>query len=302
MKTIKFRPVKPIHTFFQIACASILLFTITGCFLNGAKTAQHNASVVQYLFPEGHSQPEKPQIPALHLPLKVGIAFVPPGKSKSNRYHENDISLPLDQQQRLLEQVASKFRDYKFIDQIEVIPSSYLRPEGSFDNLNQLRSMFGVDVIALVSFDQIQFQDQDAVSFAYWTLIGAYIVPGEKMDTHTMLDTTVYDIQSRTLLFRAPGVSRVKGRSTIVNSSEEVRNEGAEGFKIASTNLVHNLHVELASFQEKVKSRTNDFKIVHKPGYTGGGSFGQAEFSVLLMGGLFTALAIAKSAKNSRKN
>ena len=37
-----------------------------------------------------------------------------------------------------------------------------------------------------------QFTDEGLASFAYWTIIGAYIIPGEKNDTHTMLDAVVY--------------------------------------------------------------------------------------------------------------
>lgn len=41
-----------------------------------------------------------------------------------------------------------------------------------------------MDVVALVSRDQVQFTDQGLLSLTHWTLVGAYIVPGERNDTH----------------------------------------------------------------------------------------------------------------------
>ena len=57
--------------------------------------------------------------------------------------------------------------------------------------------MFGIDVIALVSYDIVQFTGEGLSSISYWTLVGAYAVRGEKNDTHTMIDAAVYDIASR---------------------------------------------------------------------------------------------------------
>ena len=97
-------------------------------------------------------------------------------------------------------------------------------------------------------------------------------MPGEKNDTHTMVDATVYDIKSRKMLFRAPGTSHIKSRATPVNLSEQVRKDSLEGFKLASKELVLNLEEQLRQFKEKVKEAPQDYQIVHKPGYTGGGS------------------------------
>lgn len=127
-------------------------------------------------------------------------------------------------------------------------------------------------VIVLLSYDQTQFTDEGLASITYWTLIGAYIVPGEKNDTHTMVDAAVYDIKSRKMLFRAPGISHIKGKATPVNLTEQLRNDSLQSFKDASGDLVTNLDQQLALFKEKVKEAHSDYKIVHQPGYTGGGS------------------------------
>jgi len=57
----------------------------------------------------------------------------------------------------------------------------------------------------LISYDQTQFTDQGVLTLAYWTIVGAYVVQGEKNDTQTMVDAVVYDIPSRKMLFGLQG-------------------------------------------------------------------------------------------------
>jgi rhombotail lipoprotein len=156
-------------------------------------------------------------------------------------------------------------------------------PKGSFGNLDQLGTMFGVEIIALVSYDQNQFTDEGLASITYWTLIGAYLVPGEKNDTHTMVDAAVYDIKSRRLLFRAPGVSLIKSKSTLVNLSEQLRADSLTGFQEASRDLIKNLDEQLNLFKERVKAQPQEFQVVKKPGYTGGGSLDAVALGLLVI-------------------
>ena len=44
----------------------------------------------------------------------------------------------------LMKEASKHFKKYPFVKSIELIPTTYLRPGGSFANLDQLRSMFGV--------------------------------------------------------------------------------------------------------------------------------------------------------------
>jgi rhombotail lipoprotein len=188
----------------------------------------------------------------------------------------------------LMQEVANHFKKYPYVKDIEIIPSAYLTPRGSFTNLDQIRTMYGVDVIALLSYDQVQFTDEGMLSLTYWTIVGAYVVPGEKNDTHTMLDAVVYDIKSRKMLFRAPGTNHIKGKATLVNLSEELRANSEEGFNGAAKEMITNLDQQLASFKEKVKERPAEYKVVHSQGYSGGGSFDLITLAMLVgLGGYF---------------
>ncbi|WP_372679817.1 rhombotarget lipoprotein [Desulfosarcina sp.] len=142
--------------------------------------------------------------------------------------------------------------------------------------------MYGIDVITLVSYDQVQHTDEGMLSLSYWTIVGAYTVRGEKNDTGTMVDAVLYDIPSRKMLFRAPGTSRIKGSSTLVNLSEQLRTDSLNGFHLAADNLVTNLQLELDRFRKKVKAMPESYAIEHQPGYTGGGSL-EARYALTLL-------------------
>ena len=210
----------------RFAPLAILLVALTGCAgLFGGQKSHQASSVVDYLYPDTMNATDKPAIAYLNLPIDVGIAFVP---STANRYAKQDIDAP--RKQALMERIATGFGQHDFIGNVEMIPTAYLRPGGSFDNLDQIKTMYGVDVMVLLSYDQVQYTDEGLLSLTYWTIVGAYIFPGEKNDTSTMVDAVVYDIASRKMLFRAPGLSQVKGSATPINQSEELRRDSARGF------------------------------------------------------------------------
>ena len=262
------------NNYLKIVLVMVLFSMMEGC---GFMSTNRSSSVVQYLYPNTKGYIETPTIPRLALPLQVGIAFVPDDSVKGRSFFipEKIVqgqNLTERDKMELMEKVKKHFQKYEYVDSIELIPSSYLTKEGGFANLDQIRTMYGIDVVVLLSYDQTQFTDEGVTSVVYWTLIGAYLIPGEKNDTHTMVDATVYDIQSRKLLFRAPGTSHIKSKATPVNLSEQLRVDSMASFKEACTDLAVNLDKQLELFSEKVKTTPADYEIVRKPGYTGGGS------------------------------
>ena len=152
-------------------------------------------------------------------------------------------------------------------------------------SLDQIRTMHGVDVIALISYDQVQHTSEDMLSIAYWTIVGMYVVKGERNDTNTMMDTAVYHIPSRKLLFRAPGTSQIKGSATPVNLSEQLRKDSYDGFVKANSDMIANLHAELERFKEKVKAQPEAYKVVAEPGSRGSGFMDPLTAILILMTG-----------------
>jgi len=261
----------------------VIFILLANC---GGMRTNTKSSVIDFLYPKGMESSTVATVPQLQLPVKVGLAFVPDARKRSQGfgYTFNSGSTFLEaNKNELLKVIAKNFEVMDFVDSIEVIPSAYLSAGGSFANLEQIKTMYGVDVMALVSYDQMQFTDEGMLSLSYLTIVGAFIVSGEKNDTNTMMDTVVYDIASKKMLFRAPGKSHVKGNSTPINLSEELRKDSNKGFEVATEDMVNNLKVQLADFKEKVKNNPDKAIISHKKGFGGAGSF---EFFILLLLGL----------------
>ncbi len=263
----------------------IFLLLLSGAILTGCTSTKINrsSSIVEYLYPDSKKHIEKESIPHLKLPLRVGIAFVPENVKNSMTLTEIDKT-------DIMEKVSQNFKKFAFVQSIEVIPSAYLSKNGSFTNLDQIKKMYNIDVIALISFDQTQFTDQGFLSFTYWTIIGAYIIPAEKNDTHTMLDTVVYDINSRKMLFRAPGMHKIKSNATPINLSEQLREDSALGFEEARKELIKNLEVQLSAFRNKVKNNPNAYKVTKSKNYTGGGSVDSLFLLLLIFVGAYMLL------------
>lgn len=263
----------------------ILLWVLSGC---ATQQFSSRSSVVDFLYPNSDQEQIVPAIPTLTLPIRLGIAFVPSEKNHRQGHNHwgwtdpTGMSLSEPAKLNIKEQLAGHFQSQDYIDEIQLIPSAYLRPQGSFTNLQQLQTMFGIDVVALISFDQIQFSDESKAALSYWTLIGTYLVKGQKNDTSTMMDTAVYDIKSRKLLFRAPGVSHVRGRSTPINLAEELRHDSQQGFAEASAQMIVNLEQELQRFTERLKAKPDDIKVIASNRYRGG-SMSQISLTLFML-------------------
>lgn len=265
------------------AVASLVLaasvFCCGGCtafFGLSSHKSHRSSSVVAYLYPDKANPLPPTSIPVLHVPLRVGIAFVPPGGRRGYGTGDFGFGSGLTEVQKtaLMQRVANEFKGRDFIQSIELIPSSYLVPGGGFDNLDQVRALLGVDVVVLIAYDQVQFTNENFLSLSYWTIVGAYVFHGNKDDTQTLMEAAVYDIPSRHLLFRAPGANRVTASAAAKYVAENLREDGAKSFDLATTDLIANLKTQLEEFRERVKRAPGEVQIERKPGYTGAGSFG----------------------------
>jgi len=247
---------------------------LTGCILTQRSNRHQATSVAQFLYP-GENQPfVEPTIPTLRLPLRVGVAFAPSTES-SHPHAPKNATLSEMEKAELLRKISAQFKILPFVYSIEIVPTTYLRPGGGFSNLDQLRTLMGIDVIALVAYDQSQNSSETAWSLAYWTLVGAYIVPAQKNDTHTLMEAVVYDIPSRNLLFRAPGVSATTGHSTIIRTDAELAADSARGMTEAAADLTVNLQAELDRFKVRAREEPSTIHLEPKPGFSGAGDAGR---------------------------
>lgn len=236
------------------------------------ETIQRRSSLTAYLG-AGEAPPaaEATGPARLQLPLRLGIAFVP-NESTERKGHsglgEGPSGLMSPDQEILQQQkVAEVFQAKPWTATFKVIPSHYLTRNGGFADLDQVARTFGVEVVALVSVDQVQFSSPRWYSWTYWTLVGAYMVKGDKNDTTTLVDAAVYHVPSRTFLFRAGGVGTAKGSSTWSGREAAFRQQAQESLSLAMTQLSTSLDQGVATFkQDLLKGARKDVLLVDKAG------------------------------------
>lgn len=225
-----------------------------------------SSSLMDFLYPQEDSRANHlPEIPVLNLPVNVGLAFVPSKNFSSNGIHSKD-------QVELLEKVKQSFIQYDYINRIEVIPSTYLKGGEGFATLEQVGRLYDVDVMALVSYDQVTQSLENNAALLYWTIVGMYVIPGNENSVQTFVDTAVFDIKSKKLLFRAPGLNKIDNKSSAIRNDEALSETSLQGFNFAVADMTKNLDAELAGFKTRVKEE-KIAKVNHREGYQGSGTF-----------------------------
>ncbi|MEL7538032.1 MAG: rhombotarget lipoprotein [Pseudomonadota bacterium] len=269
---------------YQWVLLAFLSLFLTGCAAfwseAGGRQTTVTSSLVDYLYPEGE-KPTKPDgaIPRLELPLRVGIGFVP-AETKGYSYSTRD--LPENVKNELLETVKAAFVDLDYVEHIEVIPQTYLRNSKGFDGLGQIARLYDVDIMALVSYDQVSASTDNAASLLYWTIVGAYVIPATENTTQTFVDTAVFDMPTQRLLFRAPGANKRQSHSTAVDVWDERSAESVAGMRVAVDDMTTNLASELERFEQRLKDEPALAQVEWREGEGGGGAIGLTALLLLL--------------------
>ncbi len=241
--------------------------TLNGCALFGEYRERHvqSTSLVSFLYPKGKVPMKDKPNPVLNLPLRVGLAFIPDNRSQT--------TITLATKNELLENVKHAFDGKAYVDEIIIIPEIYLQGSGGYGTLDQVNNLYQLDVIALVSYDQIVNGRDNLLSLSYLTIVGAYILPGSGFDVSTMIDLAVIDVPSRSILFRSAGTNLLdKNIVAGAYTSQAYRKKQNKGFIMAMQQMQANLHLELNKFEQRLRKRDpNDrIQVRHREGYSGG--------------------------------
>ena len=233
-----------------------------------------SSSLVDYLYPDGEIPPAVDgNLPYLSLPVRVGIAFVP-------SHNSEDITAA--EKQELMEHVANAFRDRDYVQSIQSIPETYMKSAGGIQGMKQVAALFGVDIMALVSYDQISFSGERDSALLYWTIVGTLAVKGNTNEVRTMIDTAVFDVATTKLLFRAPGTHNEQRNATLMEKSRDLRKLRSTGFVAANDDMILNLDKELEGFRAAIDSGERA-QVAWRPDSGGGGGMTLPILSLLLV-------------------
>jgi len=220
---------------------------------------RNSSSVVDFLYGQtsGDPLPRRDAIPELRLPLRVGLTFLPPrdGRNALDAAHQNE----------LLERIRQHFSERRFVSEIVIIPDYYLAQRGGFEGLEGVQRLYDVDLMALVSYDQAVHGDENGWSLGYLTIVGAFVLKGDRHDISTLVDLAVVDPLSRSLVLRAGGVDVRHGNSTLIDADRETRNAGVQAFSAATDQMIEHFDAALTHFEAEVRAGKANVRVVNKP-------------------------------------
>jgi len=261
----------------------ILVAAVAGCdTLDQVMCAPHcraqtrsSSSLVGFLYPDGKVPPPTDAVPQLPVPLRVGLAFLPPQSATG------EAVLSAAQKEDLLERIRSRFSSRKFVSEIVEIPDYYLSGSRGFAGLEGVQRLYKVDVMALVSYDQVTNRDDNSWSLGYITIVGAYVLKGTRHDIATLVDLAVVDPATKSLVLRAGGIDTRHGSATLVDEARASRTADIASFSVATDQMIEHFDVALSQFERDVRAGKANVRVVARGG-GGGGAFDLLSLIALL--------------------
>ena len=109
--------------------AAILVVALAGCVT--ASRVERRSNLMSYLYPDANGpQTPNPAGARLQLPLRIGLAFVPPDRGQSRYAEDFRSTFPAATETRLLNIVKQNFQGRDWVSDIVVIPSiAFEKPE-----------------------------------------------------------------------------------------------------------------------------------------------------------------------------
>lgn len=243
-----------------------------------------SSTLVEYLYGK-EPPPAEVQIPELQLPLTIGLAFLPQAGGQ--------VAVDEVEKSAILARIRDRFRSRPFVRDIVEVPGYYLSQNPGMNGLAALQRLYNMDLLALVSYDQISNQDDNPLSLTYLSIVGGVIFPGTNQDVTTVLDMAVIHPSSRSLVLRAAGMDSREGLTNAIYAESWLRKRRTAGFHAAADQMIERFDAELTGFEKQVRSGTARVKV------TGGGGsldlIGLSLFALLACGA-----GIARRQPNSR--
>jgi rhombotail lipoprotein len=236
------------------------------CFSACQRHTQNSTSLVDFLYPNGAVPPAQNVQPQLHLPLRIGLAFLP------SRGPEAENGLDAAHKEALLQEIRARFISRKFVAEIVVIPDYYFQGKRGFEGLEGVQRLYGIDLMALVSYDQVGHEDDNNWSLGYVTIVGAYVLKGTRHDLSTLVDLAVVDPATHSLVLRAGGFDTRHGTVALINEQRSLREDATDGFTAATRQMIEHFDGALTTFESDVREgKANVHVVSNQRGSSGGG-------------------------------
>ncbi|HKE94824.1 MAG TPA: hypothetical protein VKB34_10990, partial [Povalibacter sp.] len=147
---------------------------------------------------------------------------------------------------------------------IVMIPDYYLANARGFAGLEGVQRLYQVDLMGLVSYDQVTHLDDNSLSLGYLTIVGAYVLRGSSHDTTTLVDLAVVDPATRSLVLRAGGTDSRHANSTAIDQERDARGAGLDSFAAATEQMIGNFDTALTAFEADVRAGKANVRVVRR--------------------------------------
>jgi rhombotail lipoprotein len=242
-----------------------------------------SSSLVGFLYPAGADAVPPDALPTLPVPLRVGLAFLP------ERSGAPVAGLEAARRERIMQRIGEHFRGRHFIADIVQIPDYYLGEARGFEGLAGVQRLYKVDVMALVSYDQVSYQDDRGLAVGYLTIVGAYMLKGTRQDVTTLMDLAVVDPVTRSIILRAGGTDTRAHNTAYVGSEIAARRVATDSFDAAAEQLITHFDVALTQLETDIRTGRSELKLRRADGADAGGGAGALGTAAILV---LTALAM----------
>lgn len=232
----------------------------------GGRHSHGSSSLVGFLYPEGTDSVPADTLPTLPVPLRVGLAFLP------ERSGAPIAGLEAARREEILQRIAGHFRSRSFIAEIVQVPDYYLGGVRGFDGLAGVQRLHHVDVMALLSYDQVSYQDDRGLAIGYLTILGAYVLKGTRQDVTTLIDMAIVDPATRSIVLRAGGTDTRRHNTAYVGSEVAARRSAADSFDAAAGQLIARFDVALTNLEADIRAGRSDVKVRRRDGGGPGGA------------------------------
>ena len=176
----------------------------------------------------------------LTLPASVGIVFV----HGTGYQHLPDTTLHMAAD-KLKEQLLA---NPKFVRSVFVVANDDIKTKTSL--LERIKSLYGVDIIVLVSYQQDQRTLQSGMGrLADLTVVGSFLIPAVEIKTATIIDGKVIHIEDNSLMFKANGSDERSETSTSYSMDGIVIEESIKGLLAATANFGKSLSQTITRFE-----------------------------------------------------
>ncbi|HTE40412.1 MAG TPA: rhombotarget lipoprotein [Steroidobacteraceae bacterium] len=264
----------------------MLMVSLTGCveirrFLcspDCVAESHNTSSLVGFLYPDGKAPPQADTTPELRVPLRIGLAFLPSQTAAA-------AGLDAARRDQLMTRIRQQFIERRFVHEIVLIPDYYLEQSAGFKGLEGVQRLYNVDLLALVSYDQVTYMQDNDWSLSYLTIVGAYIVKGSRHDISTLVDLAVVDPATRSLVLRAGGTDTRHSNTTLIEQQRAARDASGDAFASATDQMIRNFDGALQRFEADVRAGKANVRVVNRNQEPrgGGGAFGWVECAGLLL-------------------